>query len=132
MRTMSKNQPENAGDMQHCPMFTTLNLIANKWAVRMFYSLLNAKARTMRFGELQKAMNGVSQRELTRHLREFEAVGIVSRKAYAEIPPRVEYTLTDLGQTLGKPIEALSAWAVEHGAALEKNRARFTKAKERG
>ncbi len=105
-----------------CSFFTTLNLIANKWTVRMVYSLLHAENRTLRFGALQKAMDGISQRELTKHLREYERVGLVERKAYAEIPPRVEYTLTPLGATLCTPIEALSNWAIEHGVHIEKKR----------
>lgn len=118
-------RPAGHDDNALCPMFTTLNLIANKWTVRLVYSLLHAENRTMRFGVLKKAMDGISQRELTKHLREYERVGIVSRRVYPEIPPRVEYTLTPLGETLFMPINALSDWAVEHGAALKRNRAQF-------
>ena len=127
MRKPSEESLSLEQDHQHCPVFTTLNLIANKWAVRLVYSLLHAENRTLRFGALQKAMNGISQRELTKHLREFEMVGIVERKAYAEIPPRVEYTLTELGKTLCAPIEALAAWATEHGADLQQKREQFIK-----
>jgi len=105
--------------------FTALNLIANKWGVRLIYTLATADNRTLRFNALQKSMDGISQRELTRHLREFEACGIVSRKVYAEVPPRVEYTLTDVGLTLQQPIEALMSWAEQHGPKIQKKREAF-------
>lgn len=104
--------------LKECPIFLTLSLIANKWSVRLLYFLLKAEANTLRFSQLQKAMGGITQRELTKHLREFEKAGIVDRKVYPQVPPRVEYTLTALGKTLWEPIDALSLWAETHGAEV--------------
>lgn len=108
--------------LKECPIFLTLSLIANKWSVRLLYFLLKAEGNTMRFSQLQKAMGGITQRELTKHLREFEKAGIVARKVFPQVPPRVEYTLTDRGMSLWEPIEALSKWAETHGAEIHKAR----------
>ena len=77
-----------------CPVFLTLQLVAHKWSVRILRQLLHAEKNTLRFGQLQKGLDGITQRELTKHLREFEKAGIVERTVYAEVPPRVEYRLT--------------------------------------
>jgi DNA-binding HxlR family transcriptional regulator len=111
--------------LKECPVFLTLGLIANKWSVRILYSLLQAPQKTMRFSQVQKALGGITQRELTKHLREFEKAGIVRRVVYPQIPPRVEYTVTALGDSLWKPIEELSRWADEYGAQVQKNRKAF-------
>jgi len=110
-----------------CPIFLTLSLIANKWSVRLLYALMQADKHCLRFSQLQKALTGISQRELTKHLREFEMAGIVTRKSYPEVPPRVEYTLTKLGHSLNEPIEALAEWAQKHGKQIQKNTASFKK-----
>jgi DNA-binding HxlR family transcriptional regulator len=112
---------------KNCPVFLTLSLIANKWCIQLLYNLLCAEGKTMRFGQLQKALNGISQRELSKHLREFEKSGIVVRKVYPQVPPRVEYTLTELGSSLFTPIEALSSWAETYGPKVQKKRADFEK-----
>ena len=112
-----------------CPVFLTLGLIANKWSVRLLYALMQADKHCLRFSQLQKAMHGISQRELTKHLREFEKTGIVKRRAYPEIPPRVEYTLTKLGLSLSTPIEALSQWAQQNGKQIQKNAKAFSESK---
>ena len=108
-----------------CPVFLTLSLIANKWSLRILYFLLHAPKRTLRFSELKKQLDGITQRELTKHLREFEKVGIITRTVYPEVPPRVEYTATDLGQSLWKPVEELSLWAEKNGERIQKNRKSF-------
>ena len=110
---------------KECPIFLTLNLIANKWSIRILYNLLNTDNNMLRFGALKKALGNITQRELTKHLREFEKSGIVSRKVYPEVPPRVEYTLTKLGHSLCEPIEALSAWAEKYGKQVQKKRKEF-------
>ncbi len=117
--------PEPAHSLKECPMFLTLGLIANKWSVRILFSLLQAEDKTLRFSRLQKTLGGITQRELTKHLREFEKAGIVKRTVYPQIPPRVEYTVTSLGDSLLKPIEELSRWADENGALVQKNRKAF-------
>ena len=86
-------------------------MIANKWSVRILYSLLQAYIETMRFSQVQKALGGITQRELTKHLREFEKAGIVARTVFPQIPPRVEYTVTPLGDSLFKAVGELSRWA---------------------
>jgi DNA-binding HxlR family transcriptional regulator len=111
--------------LKECPIFFTLSLIANKWSVRILYFLLHAPQRTLRFNQLQKQLGGITQRELTKHLREFEKSGIVDRTVFPQVPPRVEYTLTDLGCSLWKPIEDLSSWAEENGELIRHKRAAF-------
>ncbi len=111
--------------LKECPIFLTLELIANKWSVRILYSILHAPKQTMRFGELQRALSGITQRELSKHLRAFEASGLVTRKVFPQVPPRVEYTLTALGASLWKPIDGLSDWAEKNGAAIQQHRKKF-------
>lgn len=111
--------------LKECPIFLTLGLIANKWSVRILFSLLQADHKTLRFSQLQKTLGGITQRELTKHLREFEKAGIVKRTVFPQIPPRVEYTVTSLGDSLCKPIEELSRWADEYGELVHKNRSVF-------
>ena len=105
--------------LNECPIFHTLSLIANKWSIRILYFLLTAKAHTLRFGELKSQLEGITQRELAKHLRIFEAAGIVTRTVYPQVPPKVEYTLTPLGKSLWKPIDGLSEWAEKNGAAVQ-------------
>jgi DNA-binding HxlR family transcriptional regulator len=88
-----------------------LNRIGDKWSV-MVVGYLTRK--TMRFNELRHAIGGISQRMLTLTLRNLERDGLVTREVFPEIPPRVEYTLTDLGRTLTEPLDALWNWAAKH------------------
>lgn len=118
---MSKITATKIKCYERCPVFLTLSLIANKWAVGIIANLLHAPKYTMRFNQLQKALNGITQAELTKQLREFMKSGIVGRKVYPEIPPRVEYTLTTLGASLRDPINALSDWAKVHGTEVQEN-----------
>jgi DNA-binding HxlR family transcriptional regulator len=97
-----------------------LDSIANKWTMLVVATL---DAGTLRFSELRAHIPGVSQRMLTLTLKNLQRDGLVSRTAYAEVPPRVEYALTDLGRSLIGPSLALAAWAVEHGPAIEARRA---------
>ncbi|MEX0320347.1 MAG: winged helix-turn-helix transcriptional regulator [Ruegeria sp.] len=90
-----------------CPVEAALEQISGKWKGLVIYHLL---ADTMRFNALARALGNVTQRSLTKQLRELEADGIVSRKVYAEVPPRVEYSLTEKGQALRPVIEALATW----------------------
>ena len=87
-------------DLPACPVETTLSLIGDKWKVLILRDLMPG---TKRFGEQKKSIGSVSQKVLTAQLRDMEANGLISRKVYAEVPPRVEYSLTDLGKSL-KPI----------------------------
>lgn len=90
---------------------TTLALMGNKWQVLIVRDLLPGKKR---FGELQRAVGSISQKVLTTHLRDMEANGLVSRKVYAEVPPRVEYSLTDLGRSLAPILETMADWGANY------------------
>ena len=108
-----------------CPVFLTLQLVAHKWSVRILHTLLHADKNTMRFGQLRKQLNGITQRELTKHLREFEKAGIVERTIYPEVPLRVEYRLTRAGHSLLKPIDEISRWAENNAAFVQRKRQEF-------
>ena len=90
-----------------CPVETTLTLISDKWKVLILRDLMGG---TMRFGELKKSIGHVTQKVLTAQLRQMEASGLLTRTVYAEVPPRVEYTLTELGYSLKPVMDALSRW----------------------
>ena len=94
-----------------CPVETTLMLIGDKWKILILRDLLTG---TQRFGELKKSIGHVSQKVLTAQLRDMEASGLVHRKVYAEVPPRVEYSLTELGQSLKPITDAMGAWGEEY------------------
>jgi DNA-binding HxlR family transcriptional regulator len=94
-----------------CPSRTSLARIANKWTAMVVIALGD---RRLRFGELRSVVDGISGKVLTDTLRDLERDGLVERRAYAEVPPRVEYELTTLGRTLHEPLLALSRWAEEH------------------
>ena len=96
-----------AKELPACPVETTLTLISSKWKVLIVRDLL---AGTKRFGELQRSVGNVSQKVLTAQLREMEEDGLVDRKAYPEVPPRVEYSLTELGCSLEPVLSALWNW----------------------
>ena len=98
---------ETVTPLPACPVETTLTLIGDKWKVLILRDLLPG---TKRFGELKKSIGSVSQKVLTAQLRDMEAKGLVHRQVYAEVPPRVEYSLTDLGKSLRPILDALQAW----------------------
>ena len=104
-------------ELPACPVETTLMLIGDKWKVLILRDLMPG---TKRFGELKKSIGTVSQKVLTAQLREMEAQGLVSRKVYAEVPPRVEYTLTETGYSLKPVLDAMWAWGEEYKAKKEK------------
>lgn len=90
-----------------CPVETTLTLIGDKWKVLILRDLMDG---TKRFGELRKSLSGVSQKVLTAQLRDMESSGLVNRKVYAEVPPKVEYSLTALGDSLRPVIDVMRTW----------------------
>ena len=90
-----------------CPVEVTLQLIGTKWKVLIIRELLES---TKRFSELQRSIGGVSQKVLTANLRAMEECGLVNRKVYAEVPPRVEYSLTDLGRSLKSVLNVMVEW----------------------
>lgn len=94
-----------------CPVEMTLMLMGDKWKVLIVRDLLTG---TKRFGELKKSLNGISQKVLTQHLRIMEENGLVSRKVYAQIPPKVEYSLTDVGVSLKNVHDAMCQWGEQY------------------
>ena len=98
-------------DLPDCPVETTLMLIGDKWKVLILRDLMPG---TKRFGELKKSLGNVSQKVLTAQLRTMEANGLVNRKVYAEVPPKVEYSLTELGQSLKPILESMQNWGEEY------------------
>ena len=91
----------------NCPVEVTLQLIGNKWKVLILRELIDA---TKRFGELSRGINGISQKMLTQQLRQMERDSLIKRKVYAEVPPKVEYSLTREGRSLEPVLEAMSQW----------------------
>ena len=101
---MSRNLPA-------CPVEVTLMLISDRWKVLILRDLLSG---TKRFGELKKSIGSISQKVLTSNLRSMEEDGLLTRKVYAEVPPRVEYTLTELGKSLQPILLAMQQWGLEY------------------
>lgn len=101
--THKKNQ-----ELPACPVETTLLLIGNKWQVLILRDLL--MKGTLRFKELQRSIGSISQKVLTSNLRTMEESGLIHREVYAEVPPRVEYSLTSLGLSLKPVLDAMQAW----------------------
>ena len=98
-------------ELPPCPVETALTLMGDRWKILIVRDLLTG---TKRFGELRKSLTGISQKVLTQHLRIMEENGLVQRKVFAEVPPRVEYTLTDLGQSLKLIHDAMWRWGEEY------------------
>lgn len=96
-----------------CPVETTLLIFGDKWKVLILRDLMEG---TKRFGELKNSIGSVSQKVLTTQLRDMEAKGLLTRKVYAEVPPRVEYTLTDTGYSLKPVLEAMRCWGEAYQA----------------
>ena len=115
---MKKQQCELALDaLPVCPVETTLSLIGSKWQVLIIRDLV--ANGTMRFKELQRSIGKISQKVLTSNLRTMEAQGFVHREVFAEVPPRVEYSLTELGRSLKPVLDALQAWGEEYKKSLK-------------
>jgi DNA-binding HxlR family transcriptional regulator len=99
---------EHAGD---CPIAATINIIGGKWKPIIIWLLIQEPKR---FGALNKSIPGIALKVLSRHLKELEADGIINRKAYPEIPPKVEYSLTEKGRSLQGIMESLAAWSKDN------------------
>lgn len=104
MKTKAELLPE-------CPVAVTVQLIGNKWKLLI---IRNLRARPWRFNELLKDLEGISQKVLTDNLRALEADGIITRTVYAEVPPRVEYALSELGQTMHPILNAMETWGTSY------------------
>ena len=100
-------------ELPACPVETTLMLIGDKWKVLILRDLMDG---TKRFGELKKSIGTVSQKVLTAQLRDMEEKGLLTRKVYAEVPPRVEYTLTETGYSLKPVLDAMVVWGADYKA----------------
>ena len=96
-----------------CPVETTLLFLGEKWRVLILRDLMEG---TKRFGELRKSVSGISQKVLTSNLRAMEEGGIVKRKVYAEVPPRVEYSLTETGKSLQPVLDSMTDWGMMYKA----------------
>ena len=94
-------------DLPKCPVETTLRMIGEKWKILIIRELLSG---TKRFGELKKSVGTISQKVLTTNLRLMEEDGLIERKVYAQVPPKVEYTLTDIGYSLAVVLDAMAEW----------------------
>ncbi|WP_343208043.1 helix-turn-helix domain-containing protein [Anaerolentibacter hominis] len=101
---MEKRIPE-------CPVEMTLQLIGDKWKVLIIRDLLTG---TKRFGELLRSVSGISQKVLTSHLRSMEAAGLLTRKVYPQVPPKVEYTLTETGYSLKPILDTMVQWGLSY------------------
>lgn len=106
---------EKTKELPACPVETTLTLIGDKWKVLILRDLMHG---TKRFGELKKSIGTVSQKVLTAQLRDMEANGLVHREVYAEVPPRVEYSLTELGQSLKPILDAMWNWGEDYKSSV--------------
>ena len=102
-------------ELPECPVATTVQLIGNKWKLLI---LRNLRMRPWRFNELQKSLEGISQKVLTQSLRSMEADGIINRTVYAEGPPRVEYSLRELGDTMRPILDAMEKWGNDYKATF--------------
>lgn len=110
---------EKKSEAYTCPMTQFVNLISGKWAIPILYRLIVFNP-PVRFGDLLRAAAPITQKELTKQLRLFEQRGLVTRTVYPEIPPRVEYQITELGLTLQDALSPLAAWMSEYGDQLQR------------
>ena len=102
--------------LPECPVATTVLMIGSKWKLLIMRNLL---ARPWRFNELQKSIDGISQKALTEALRSMEADGIASRTVYPEVPPRVEYALTKLGESMRPIIKSMETWGMAYKEQMQ-------------
>lgn len=109
---------------QRCPIRHVLTRVGDKWSLLVIFHL--GRMDTLRFNELRRRIEGISQRMLTVTLRSLEMDGLVVRRVYAEVPPRVEYRLTELGQSLLGVVIDLEKWATEHGPQIDQARRAYT------
>ncbi len=108
---------EKIKELPACPVETTLTLIGDKWKVLILRDLMPGKKR---FGELKRSIGSVSQKVLTSQLRDMEQNGLVHREVYAEVPPRVEYSLTELGKSLKPILDSMWSWGEGYKKQLSK------------
>ena len=102
---------KNKNELPQCPVEVTLSLISDRWKVLIIRDLLNG---TKRFGELRKSVGNISQKVLTANLRSMENDGLIKRKVYAEVPPKVEYSLTETGLSLKSVLMSMEEWGLKY------------------
>lgn len=107
---------EGAKKLPDCPVEMTLQLIGDKWKVLIIRDLLTG---TKRFNELMRSVTGITQKVLTSHLRSMEAAGLVNRKVYPVIPPKVEYSLTETGYSLKPILDSMDSWGTEYKNSIK-------------
>ncbi len=107
---------KNTKNKPFCPVEVTLNVVSGKWKIVIIHYLINGPKR---FNELQKLLGGISHRTLIQQLREMEECGLISRKDYKTIPPKVDYRLTKLGNSLSPVLSAMHEWGRQHPKAGE-------------
>ncbi|MBB5712853.1 winged helix-turn-helix transcriptional regulator [Sphingomonas xinjiangensis] len=117
LRQASTATPTSVAPGFTCGLDATLKIISGKWKPLILYFLLRGPTR---YGELKRAVRDVSDKVLIQHLRELEADGVLRRNDYKEVPPRVDYTLTQLGQSLAQALEPLCTWGTENMAEMQK------------
>ena len=99
---------------ESCPILESINLLGGRYKLLIIRAMLGAEGKPLRFGEIGREMGGVSQKTLTRNLRKLEQAGLIERKVYAEVPPRVEYSLTKEGEDLYPVFLSLREWRESH------------------
>lgn len=114
-------------EMPACPVATTVQLIGSKWKLLILRNLL---VRPWRFNELRKSLEGISQKVLTDSLRSMEEDGLVTRTVYPEVPPRVEYSLSPLGESMWPIIQAMEQWGAQYKAAKAREQQGLSAEKE--
>lgn len=119
---MVSNFPEPDVFTLNCPTQQVLDVLGNKWSTIVLYCLAYGPHR---YGEVQRRIEGISQKVLTQTLRNLERHGLISRQAYPEVPPRVEYALTPLGASLIDPLQAIADWSRQHYAEVAASRSQY-------
>jgi len=117
MSPRRRDASESEQFMHYPGSAVVVSLLADKWTIPVIHSLARGTKRT---GELRRALPGVSQKMLTQTLRTLEERGIVERRVYAVVPPRVDYRLTTIGESLNVPLQGLCDWLADHGKVLER------------
>lgn len=108
---MKKNE-----NLHFCPVETSIELLSGKWKGRILWKLYNNP--TMRFGELRRALGNITEKMLTQQLRELESVNLINREIYREVPPKVEYSLSDFGKTICPILDKFAEWGVANQAKI--------------
>ncbi len=112
MKEISENEEKKISIAESCPVMTTLGIIGGKWKPGILWIL--EQHQVLRFGELNRQIPSISQKVLSQQLRELEIAGIVHREIFAEVPPRVEYSITDYGKSLTPVLNEMAQWGMQH------------------